>query len=159
MLNVNTAYKFDPNSKEQDDIDGKRQRQINLMALSWKPFHGDVYNQLSEQDLRMARANYGNDGLDPNDLKLYEDNVVWKYGNPIGGYTPFDISDELELRNRFLVNHKDIDARLEGWGGEFRNRWVPFRRHAMVRSTLTEWVVVARDRRSGNNDSKTGDSV
>jgi len=34
MLNVNTAYKFDPDSTVQTEIDGRSQLQINLFALS-----------------------------------------------------------------------------------------------------------------------------
>ena len=45
----------------------------------------------------------------------------WSYSGPNDVYTPFDISDELELRNRFLLNHTGIDTRLEDWGVEFRN--------------------------------------
>ncbi|MHC4104753.1 MAG: ComEA family DNA-binding protein, partial [Planctomycetota bacterium] len=67
-----------------------------------------------------ARANNGVN-VDPFDLLRYEQSVIWSYGEPNGVYTPFDISDELELRNRFLLNHTGIDTRLEDWGLEFRN--------------------------------------
>ncbi|MHC4396979.1 MAG: ComEA family DNA-binding protein [Planctomycetota bacterium] len=113
MLNVNTAYKFDPT-----EADGSSQMQINLMALSWRP-GTTIYNTAEETDLLRARANYGV-GVNPFDLRSYEQNVVWLYGVPNRPYTPFDISDELELRYRFLLNHSDIDTRLENWGGELR---------------------------------------
>jgi len=110
MLNVNTAYKFNPNDTEPN-IDGSSQMQINLMALSWHPSI-DFYDANDEMDLLYARNPLG--------LIWYERDVIWRYGDPNGTYTPFDISDELELRYRFLLNHTDIDTRLEEWGGEFR---------------------------------------
>jgi len=117
MLNVNTAYKFDP--CDPNTIDGSSQLQINLMALAGRPGYTDA----EAAQLREERANYPGSGIDPNNLDEYEKNVVWRYYRPNGAYTPFDIADELELRNRFLLNHSSIDTRLEKWGGEFRNKW------------------------------------
>ncbi len=106
MLNVNTAYKFDP-TESLERIDGSSQMQINLMALAGRPPY--IPTESEERDLREARAG----GEDPNDIARYETDVIWQYGNPAGLYTPFDISDELELRYRFLVNHEDIRTRIE----------------------------------------------
>ncbi len=117
MLNVNTAYKFDPN-EPIGRIDGSSQMQVNLMALSWRPGYCS-YDFADETDLRNARCNNGI-GVDPLNLALYEQNVIWRYGQLLMPYTPFGIDDELEMRNRFLLNHEGIDTRLEGWGGEFR---------------------------------------
>jgi len=120
MLNVNTAYKFDisdPNATILD-IDGSSQMQINLVALAVRGNNPPTTAQ--ETSLLKARANNGV-GVDPMDLRSYEQNVIWHYGAPNGAYTPFDISDELELRYRFLLNHTGIDTRLEDWGVEFRN--------------------------------------
>ncbi len=120
MLNVNTAYKFDlsdPNATILD-IDGSSQMQINLMALASRGV--TPAGSAEETALLRARANNGV-GVDPLDLRRYEQNVIWSYGEPIGAYTPFDISDELEFRYRFLLNHTGIDTRLEDWGVEFRN--------------------------------------
>ncbi|MFB0552399.1 MAG: ComEA family DNA-binding protein [Phycisphaerae bacterium] len=120
MLNVNTAYKFDisdPNATILD-IDGSSQMQINLVALAVRGNNPPTTAQ--ETSLLKARANNGV-GVDPMDLRSYKQNVIWYYGAPNGAYTPFDISDELELRYRFLLNHTGIDTRLEDWGGEFRN--------------------------------------
>ena len=121
MLNVNTAYKFDLNDPNVTlpDINGSSQMQINLMALAGRD--AAQAGSAEETNLLNARANNGV-GVDPWDLLKYEQNVIWNYGSnePNGIYTPFDISDELELRNRFLLNHTDIDTRLEVWSVEFR---------------------------------------
>jgi hypothetical protein len=120
MLNVNTAYKFDLNDSNVTlpDINGSSQMQINLMALAGRG--AALASSAEETNLLYARANNGVD-VDPLDLLKYEQNVIWSYGEPNGLYTPFDISDELELRNRFILNHTEIDTRLEDWGTEFRN--------------------------------------
>ena len=120
MLNVNTAYKFDLNDPNVvlSDINGSSQMQINLLALAGRG--ATQPGSAEEINLLNARANNGVD-VDPFDLLKYEQNVIWNYGEPNGAYTPFDISDELELRNRFLLNHTGIDTRLEDWSTEFRN--------------------------------------
>jgi len=120
MLNVNTAYKFDSTDPNATifDIDGSSQMQINLMALASRGV--TPASSAEETALLRARTNNGV-GVDPLDLRRYEQNVIWSYGEPIGAYTPFDISDELEFRYRFLLNHTGIDTRLEDWGVEFRN--------------------------------------
>jgi len=126
MLNANTAYKFDPSGPNFNafftafDIGGSSQLQINLLALTDQPADPNyIPDRQDEIDLLYARANpiYG---LDPNNLVEYANNVIWTYGQPDRKYTPFDISDELEFRYRFLLNHPDIETRLEGWGGYFR---------------------------------------
>jgi hypothetical protein len=120
MLNVNTAYKFDPLDPNTNisDIDGTSQLQINLMALAGR--RGSPPTQTDQTNLLMERAN---DGIvvNPRDLGAYTRNVIWRYDDPNGLYTPFDLSDELELRYRFLLNHTDIDTRLEGWSSRFRD--------------------------------------
>ncbi len=118
MLNANTHFKFDPNAVDANQIDGSSQLQVNLMGLSWRQGFS-VYDPCDEIDLLRARANPAF-GLNPLDLRQYERDVIWRYGRPNGSYTPFDISDELEMRYRYLLNHTDIDTRLEAWGGEFR---------------------------------------
>ena len=115
MLNANTDYKFIPNA------DGSSQLQINLMALAGRPPLpswpvGTPYTPAEENLLLSERDRYGIGA----GLNGYESFVIWSYSELAMPYTPFDISDELELRFRFLLNHEDIDTRLEGWGGEFR---------------------------------------
>ena len=146
MLNANTAYKFNPNETDPNLIDGSSQLQINLMALANRPGRPITPPGKDEVALLAERADYrfGNNIADlPKyeiDLAAYEPNVIWRYGSPAGAYTPFDISDELELRYRFLLNHTGIDTRLEGWGGEFRKATssTPF-------ESKTEWFISAYD--------------
>jgi len=120
MLNANTAFKLemsDPNAPARD-VGGSRQSQIGFLALAGRP--GLPHAVGEERDLLTERASSGR-GVDPLNLRAYEESVTWRYGEPNMPYTPFDMSDELELRYRFLLNHPDIDTRLEAWGGEFRN--------------------------------------
>lgn len=119
MLNANTAFTFDPNDPNVSVIEMGRSSQlrINLMTLAGAP--GLPPTTADSTALLEARAN-PDLGLNPYDLQTYEENVIWQYGQPNGPYTPFDLSDELELRYRFLLNHEDIDTRLEQWGGRFR---------------------------------------
>lgn len=91
MANVNTAGTFDPNSIIRERIDGSSQMQINLAGLA--RFGDDV------DEIHTARC--GTDG-DPN-WGAFQDDMIWRTGSPAGGYWPFDISDELELRNRFFL--------------------------------------------------------
>ena len=123
MLNVNTAFKMDPSAGIRR-IDGSSQMQINAMALAGREGNPPILppdppTSAEETALLQVRANYGV-GVNASDLDQYEQNVIWCYGQPNGPYTPFDISDELELRYRFILNQSDIDTRLEPWGGEFR---------------------------------------
>jgi hypothetical protein len=122
-INVNTAFRFDPCDPDISRIDGTNLSQINLMALAGRPEGPDkppptpAEKRANEMALFVARAN--GVGLDPNNLAAYETNVIWHYEGELSQpYTPFDISDELELRNRFLLNQRDTDARIErfGWG-------------------------------------------
>jgi DNA uptake protein ComE-like DNA-binding protein len=119
MLNVNTAYKFnrtDPNATAFL-FDGTNQLQINLMALAAQP--GTYSTPTDEINLLQERANYGN-RVNPLDLMAYLQKVVWNYIDS-NDYTPFDLSDELELRYRYILNHTDIDTRLEAWSEQFRS--------------------------------------
>ncbi|MDO8303866.1 MAG: pilus assembly PilX N-terminal domain-containing protein, partial [Sedimentisphaerales bacterium] len=110
MLNVNTAYQFDPTGT---NIDGSSQTQINLVALAGRP----DCNSTEPGELLQLHGNIAANVVDLN----YISGVIWNCGRVLPPYTPFDISDELEIRYRFLLNNENIDTRLEGWGGEFRS--------------------------------------
>jgi len=103
MLNVNTGYKFDPTDPNRFNIDGHSQLQVNVAALAARP--GDT--------LSTAR---GINAASASDLARYEREVIWQYDYPTFRYTPFDLSDELELRYRYLLDQNDINTRVENWG-------------------------------------------
>jgi hypothetical protein len=105
MLNVNTGFKFDPYDPCAVGVDGSHQLQINLLALG-KGTPADAENKL--------QADRGR----PADWDAYAREVIWRYAErqPTKEYTPFDLSDELETRYRYLLNNEDIDTRLEHWG-------------------------------------------
>ncbi|GAH56909.1 unnamed protein product, partial [marine sediment metagenome] len=98
MLNVNTAYKFDPCEVPliRERIDGSSQMQINLDGLARRPINpGDD----DANEIHFARC--GTTG-DPN-WDAFEDGMIWRIESPAGGYVPFDISDELEMRYRYCI--------------------------------------------------------
>ncbi|HAL44379.1 MAG TPA: hypothetical protein DCP47_00410 [Phycisphaerales bacterium] len=96
MVNVNTAYKFDPMSLDVNEIDGTSQMQINLNGL--------LKNTDDIDDVNEARCNNNAD---------YEQKFIWDFNNfPQNGYLPFDMSDELELRYRFCIDSK-YESRFE----------------------------------------------
>jgi hypothetical protein len=105
MLNVNTAYKFDPNEGE-NRVDGTDQSQINLAALAARGVsNGDL--QEAADKLQSFRC-----GIDaPNDIETYKTNVIREENTE--QYTPFDIGDELKLRNRYIINDNKIHTRIE----------------------------------------------
>ncbi len=113
MINVNAAFKFDPADPNGPGIDGASLLQINLMGLTDR----GVWTRADEEALLLARGI----GIYPYNLSQYESAVTWSYGQLPMPYTPFDISDELELRNRFLLNQRETDTRIErfGWARSF----------------------------------------
>ncbi len=120
MLNVNTASKFDANDPN-NLTNGSKLFQINLAALSEKGSNGTLKDAADKlHDFRR--------GAESGDISTYEDDVSWRYYKPNGDYIPFDITDELEMRNRFLLNQPDIDTRLEVmWDNAFQiGKQVPF---------------------------------
>ncbi len=110
MINVNTAYKFDPNDPNVKHIDGSTQMQINLGALAR---NGD-----DVCDIHNARCGAGvSQGWTPagQGWDEFQNNVVWRFYFPAVAnypYLPFDISDELELRYRYCITSKAL-VRLE----------------------------------------------
>ncbi|MDD5011035.1 MAG: helix-hairpin-helix domain-containing protein [Phycisphaerae bacterium] len=100
MANINTAHSFNPAT-----ADGSSQMQVNLKGLL-KGTTAQITTQMT--DFNEARCG-GGSGYWPN----YEKNVIWDYNSvPSGGYLPFDISDELELRYRYCIDSKFV-ARIE----------------------------------------------
>jgi DNA uptake protein ComE-like DNA-binding protein len=111
MLNVNTGYWFNANA-DPNSTDGSSQTQINLLALAQRP--GNSPTPAQADNLVNYRCGSG-----PNDITSYTSNVIWQYGPPNGSYTPFDISDELEMRYRFVIDQNDTHTRWESWDKQF----------------------------------------
>lgn len=108
MLNVNTGYKFDPTATDPNLVNGSSQRQINVLALGKGPTPA-----VMDLGLQMDR---GINPKPPWDWSYYERQVLWKYpGDPDPNrscpFTPYDLSDELELRYRYLLNRPDVVTR------------------------------------------------
>jgi hypothetical protein len=117
MLNVNTAYLF--NAGEMTDsrkIDGSSQMQINLAALGGR----DLTHPFAAQRARLFYERFNATGItpgaivepNPTDYWNYNNNVVWRL-QPVGNYTPFDISDELKLRSRYILTGEKRKTRIE----------------------------------------------
>ncbi len=105
MLNINTSYEFDPNGETNSErIDGSSQTQINLAAVARE--NDDI------NDISSAR------GIpNPTDGELldYQNDFIWRVGSDNNDYTPFDISDELELRYRFCINSRTFNRIEDVW--------------------------------------------
>ncbi len=102
MINVNTAYEFDPNgATSASDIDGSSQLQIDLAALA--RVADDV------DDIENARNPLGEPFSD------YERDCIWRIEDPCRDYLPFDISDELELRNRYFLTTLGMTRLEDTW--------------------------------------------
>ncbi len=122
MANVNTAYRFDPREIIRERIDGSSQMQINLAGLARhiNPGDDDVNEIHFGNGIHPGRCGSG----DPN-WDAFEKNMVWRIGSPAGGYWPFDISDELELRYRYCITSK-AQTRLESLWNETIGHPAPF---------------------------------
>lgn len=138
MLNINTGYWFnDTELTQREWVDGSSQSQVNVAALA-----GGV-STTQEGAASLLRARGITDTVDG--LADYERSVVWGYlrphaSDPPYAYTPFDLSDELELRYRFLLNRTGVGTRAEVWG--------QFRKHTLstpVSADLDNWFLRAND--------------
>jgi hypothetical protein len=103
MINVNTAYKFDPNVGPTDAnlIDGSSQLQINLEAFA-RGSGTDTIDEIDDARNPLSRP-----------LSDYQNEVIWKIEDPCSDYLPFDISDELTIHGRYIIKQKDTITRLK----------------------------------------------
>ena len=106
MLNVNTAYEFDSNEPNATaaEVDGSRLAQVHML---------DFVKGISDDadDLHRFRC----DGEKPELLK-FNDECAIRIENPDRTdvkYLPYDVSDELELRNRFVLDAQYNTTRIE----------------------------------------------
>ncbi len=126
MLNVNTAFMnttapefLDPSHPlfplffelfDANTVDGSNQTQINLAWLSRRSLDNGTLAQAADK-LQFFRCGQGREITKV--LPEYLWNVVWRYNRPAGEYTPFDISDELKMRNRYILNYNKMTSRIE----------------------------------------------
>ncbi len=100
MININTAHKFESTSI------GSAHTDIDLKNVTKEDGLSDVAVDLLHQ------ARVGTE--DPLDLAKFQNDCIWEIEIPNGDYLPFDISDELELRNRFFMDSPSL-IRLEAY--------------------------------------------
>jgi hypothetical protein len=99
MLNINTAYQ--PDETQKDRSDGAMLNQADLDAFARGTDDAD--------DIFAARSGMV---ANPANIEAYELNGARKLEDPYRDYTLFDISDELELRHRFLIDSPAV-TRIE----------------------------------------------
>ncbi len=115
MLNINSGYWLDPSPlTPRSWVDGSSLSHVNAVALA----KSDAASLLAARGITDAVNGPGS----------YEHWAIWGYlrprpADPNYPYTPFDLSDELELRYRFIVNHTGVDTRAEAWG-RFRDNTI-----------------------------------
>lgn len=136
MLNLNAGYWFAPDLGRPSFIDGHSPLHINTVALGGENLTRAQENALAQDWLTL----HGIDPCNPDPgLNAYETEVMWRYlrPNPGSPYTPFDISDELDLRYRFILERRGLDTRAELWG---QDRLTPNTAiHTPVDRDLNEW--------------------
>jgi hypothetical protein len=137
MLNINTGYWFDVNA-DANRTDGSSQTQINLLALAQRPYDNPATSTIQADADTLVKYRCGSDNA-----ASYTNNVIWQYGLPNGSYTPFDISDELELRYRFLLNQTGIDTRSEVMTGWAIGRAFDFQTPIDTSTKFNEWKITA----------------
>jgi len=143
MLNVNTAYKFthtkaDPETNP-DLINGSKQWHVNLEDLGRG---GDLIDSID-----IARGLILPENFTALDFENYERDVIWRLQGSSNTYLPFDISDELILRNRYFIDQNDTITRLKSiWPGTFDRQGaygknIPYQRG----DNLSAWFGKAAD--------------
>ncbi len=111
MININTAYR-DPtlSAITPGDWDGSLLTHVNLEGIRATTEVHSIY------DLNALR--YDGDPAFPVPDDIYHDDVARRLLNPVMGYLPFDLSDELDLRNRyFLSSSANTRCSNEFWRG------------------------------------------
>lgn len=113
MLNLNTAHTADPNSEGRylSQVDYKRFLRGSDAAGN-AVWYGDPANTVDPDNLLRARKADGiyDPFLDTPDV--FHNDAIMNIENPGANYTLFDIADELEIRNRFMLT-TNAEARFE----------------------------------------------
>ncbi len=107
MLNLNTAFKNDAALPGTGSY---------LSEVDYETFlrgrESDPANPVDRDNFRKARKADGTYNPAVDTPTKYQNDVILNIENPGTGYSLFDIGDELEIRNRFLLSGKTI-ARFE----------------------------------------------
>jgi len=117
MINVNTAYGFDPDSTIKNHVDGSTLSNIDLDELAY-----------STDDIDDLIRDLNND---KNNVDVYNDNyindILRRIESPDDSdYQPFDISDELALRSRFCVDPNRKSRLRTRWENTLHLRYRTF---------------------------------
>jgi hypothetical protein len=120
MLNVNTAFTLDQRDPNiMANVDGSNQGQIDLLLLvdpnSRRDSDGWTIVENAVSDLWDMRIEPEVSGWPlPGELYDWQRNVVWHYSALYPPpYAPFELSDELRLRYRYLLNYNTVNTRIE----------------------------------------------
>lgn len=120
MININTAYRDPTNLTVPGDWDGTQLSHINLEGIM---ADGDITAGKDARYIQYARPGYDIANTEPsivfpsvfndyiNDID-YEFDVSRRILSPLRSswnYLPFDIGDELELRNRFFLTSPTVN--------------------------------------------------
>ncbi|MFA5785329.1 MAG: hypothetical protein WC962_10665, partial [Phycisphaerae bacterium] len=138
MLNINTAYM--PNMSDANRCNGSRLNQINLDTPVGRS--GSTAN-----DIFRARADMDVNPTDPN-LEAYERYGAMRISDPCEKYTLFDISDELELRHRFLVSSPAITRIETVWSDTVGEDWDNIAKHPF--NSFTDYNLIDWTKRFNN---------
>jgi hypothetical protein len=127
MLNLNTGLKSDRIDSDSSGLDPTSPLRVNVLALAAAPGVDPLL--ADENALLGARANGAAGSAAARNLAAYERAAIWQYLDVRypSAYTPFDMSDELELRYRYLLDQEEIDTRVEACG-RFTGISTPVRR-------------------------------
>ncbi len=120
MLNVNTAFTLDQRDPNlMANVDGSNQGQIDLLLLvdpnGRRDSDGWTIVENAVTALWNARLEFEVSGWPlPAELHDWQRQVVWHYTSlfPLP-YAPFELSDELRLRYRYLLNYNETNTRVE----------------------------------------------
>ncbi|MFC1763767.1 hypothetical protein ACFL6U_17040 [Planctomycetota bacterium] len=137
MVNINTAHTFPDvtgtTAPDRAAVDGSHQMQIDLLGLAARGSNDTALGELVK-----ARTGIGDF---PIDAWLRE--VVWSFDIPKTGYAPFDLTDELFLRYRYVIGNAQVHTRIkELWAAAFNTAAgprVPFNTRSKTYNDVTAW--------------------
>ncbi|MCH8215356.1 MAG: hypothetical protein IH892_01155 [Planctomycetes bacterium] len=153
MVNINTGHEFSTGGDTPPTaVDGSHQMQIDVVSMMMDLV--DANERDDEQAYaENARALFAWRAAGGNQSQ-YLRNVVQGFGPIPAIYSPYDLSDELSLRNRFVLKHQDVVTRVS------RDLAVLFRSGARVPfgqagNSLKRWkAAVDRDNPTERYDSQ-----